>query len=137
MKRFGLLMCLSLMAGCTQNHDEIYELSSHTAPSSFLQLPQTNRFRVAWEAWNTAIDNSPIRIISSSEPYLQIPEWKAIVDLGEPALNDMYHCMKEDGGLSHFLFWAVIEIKGWSRKDLTGASHQACTLQVITALRLT
>ncbi len=74
-------------------------------------------FQETYAVWTKGIQDPAIALSSSNDVYQNIPEYRAIIDLGESAINDIYFIMKSDEGMSHMLFLAVIEIKGWNIDD--------------------
>ena len=74
-------------------------------------------FKKAHEAWCIAIESPEIAFQSVNEAYQQIPEYQAMIKIGEPALNDLEALMEGGVGMYHMLYLAVIEIMGWNEAD--------------------
>jgi hypothetical protein len=95
-----------------------------------------NEFKLAYTNWCNAIEKPEIAIQSSNAPYQDIPEYQAIIDIGEPALDDLEMIMKRKIGMYHMLYLTVIKIKKWDRSDFEkGAfSNQKKTENVLQRL---
>ena len=94
-----------------------------------------NEFKLAYTNWFKAIEKPEIAIYSSNSKYQNIPEYQAIIDIGEPALDDLEMVMKQKKGMYHMLYLAVIKIKKWDQSDFKGIlGNQAITEKVLQRL---
>jgi hypothetical protein len=134
MKRlfFPALILLILLGG----YDHSKAIEKQESNSNDQIQFSNNQFKCAYEAWYKAIQKPEILISSKNESYQDIPEFQALIKIGEPALDDLERIMKQKTGMSHMLYLAVIKIKKWNFTDFAkpGISNQEITEQVIERL---
>jgi hypothetical protein len=134
MKRlfFPALILLMVLGG----YDHSQAIEKQESNSNDQIQFSNNQFKSAYEAWCKAIQKPEILISSRNESYQNIPEYQALIKIGEPALADLERIMKQKTGMSHMLYLAVIKIKKWNLTDFEkpGISNQEITEQVIERL---
>ncbi len=75
-----------------------------------------------------------IRYSSRTSDYLELPAFRAIVDLGPAAIPHLYRVLESDGG-SFFLAFAVAEICSWPFESLyRGRGDQSVRIGVLENL---
>lgn len=72
---------------------------------------------------------------SRTGDYVALPSFREIVALGEPAVPLLAQQMARDEGLDFMLAYAVLEIRGWDRREFVGGSEQDLRDQVLARLR--
>ncbi len=79
--------------------------------------PQTE-FKARYHRWVAAIYDHPRTMLSSSSgPYIDFPEYDAIVALGKPGLPALADEIEANGDMALFLGEAIIRITGWNPAD--------------------
>jgi hypothetical protein len=72
-------------------------------------------FNEAYAAWRKKVEELRGEPIAS---FVELPEYRAIVELGKPALDGLQRKLAEGKGLDFLLADAVIEIAGWNRDQI-------------------
>lgn len=135
MKRpfFPALILLMVLGGCGYSQ----AVEKQTLNSNDQIQFSNSKFKAAYEDWCKAIQKPEILFSSRNESYQNIREYQALINIGEPALDDLERIMKQKKDMSHMLFLAVIKIKKWNLSDFEkpGISNQEITEQVLERLK--
>lgn len=99
------------------------------------QLAERMRsFNDAYAAWHKKLDE----LRGSGEPiatFIELPEYRAVVALGAPALDGLQRKLAENKGLDFLLADAVIEIAGWNREQFPATDLKERSRMVLERLK--
>ena len=89
-------------------------------------------FARLYTAWRRESDQ--IAFSSNTRDYVALPSFRRIVALGPAALPALTQKLTQDRGIDFMLAEAVVQICGWDRSQLTGATEQALRDNVLERL---
>jgi hypothetical protein len=75
------------------------------------------KFNRYYAQWQRECDQPKVPIMSDSRAFTNLPGYRAIVELGHPALPYLREKMEHDSGFDFMLAYAAIEIEGWKERD--------------------
>jgi hypothetical protein len=97
------------------------------------ELAERNRpFEQTYSAWRTKIESLRGEPIIS---FTELPEYRAFVALGRPALDGIQRKLAEGKGLDFLLAEAAIEIAGWRKDEFPGGDLVERGRRVLERLR--
>lgn len=85
------------------------------------------------EKWRSAVKKMPP--YSKSTAFIQIPEYRAIVDLGSKCIPFLLDILIKNKEVDFFLTDAVIEILNWDPEDFPQTDLEKKRLAVIEKLK--
>jgi len=89
-------------------------------------------FARLYAAWRR--ESERIAFSSNTRDYAALPSFRRIVALGPPAVPLLTQKLTQDRGIDFMLAEAVVQICGWDRSELAGASEQALRDNVLKRL---